>query len=117
MIFVVDDSKVVRARLVRMLSEIEHLAIVGEAGNAAEAVAGIRAYKPKVVLLDIQMPGGNGIEVLRTIKQEACPPVVVMLTNHPYPQYREKCMSLGADYFLDKTKDFDRLTEILKGLV
>ncbi|MET0645072.1 MAG: response regulator transcription factor [Pyrinomonadaceae bacterium] len=117
MIFIVDDSKVLRDRLVSMLSEVEGIEVVGQAGNAAEAISGIRRLRPRVVVLDIQMPGGSGIEVLRTIKREAPPTVVVMLTNHTLAQYREKCMELGADYFLDKTRDLDKLTEIFQDLV
>jgi DNA-binding NarL/FixJ family response regulator len=117
MVFIVDDSKAVRERLVNTLSEIDGMNAVGEARNAAEALEGIRKLQPEVVILDIQMPGGSGIEVLRAIKQESRAPVVLMLTNHSYPQYREKCMELGADYFLDKIRDFDSLTEILKSLV
>jgi DNA-binding NarL/FixJ family response regulator len=117
MIFIVDDSKVLRERLVNMLSEIDGVEVCGQAQNAAEAIAGIRSLKPRVVILDIQMPGGSGIEVLRTIKQDMCPPVVMMLTNHTYQQYRDKCMELGADYFFDKTQDFENITEIFKDLV
>ena len=117
MIFIVDDSKALRDRLVSMLSELEGIEVVGQAGNAAEAISDIRRLRPRVVVLDIQMPGGSGIEVLRTIKREAPPTVVVMLTNHTLAQYREKCMELGADYFLDKTRDLDKLTEIFQNLV
>ena len=117
MIYIVDDSKVVRERLVNMLSEIDGVEVCGQAQNAAEAIAGIRSLKPRVVILDIQMPGGSGIEVLRTIKQDIRPPVVMMLTNHSYQQYRDKCMELGADYFFDKTHDFENITEIFKDLV
>lgn len=114
MVFIVDDSKALRERLANMLSEVEGVAVVGQAASAAEALAGIRTLKPRVVILDIQMPGGSGLEVLRTIKQESLPPVVVMLTNHAHTQYRERCMSLGADYFLDKSRDFERLPEIFQ---
>lgn len=117
MIFIVDDSQALRDRLVSMLSEVEGIEVVGQAGNAAEAISGIRRLRPRAVVLDIQMPGGSGIEVLRTIKREAPPTVVVMLTNHTLAQYREKCMELGADYFLDKTRDLDKLTEIFQDLV
>ena len=117
MIFIVDDSKALRDRLVSMLSEVEGIEVVGQAGNAAEAISDIRRLRPRAVVLDIQMPGGSGIEVLRTIKREAPPTVVVMLTNHTHAQYREKCMELGADYFLDKTRDIDKLTEIFQDLV
>ena len=117
MIFIVDDSQALRDRLVSMLSEVEGIEVVGQAGNAAEAISGIRRLRPRAVVLDIQMPGGSGIEVLRTIKREAPPTIVVMLTNHTLAQYREKCMELGADYFLDKTRDLDKLTEIFQDLV
>lgn len=114
MIFIVDDSQTLRERLVKMLAEVEGVGVIGQARNAAEAIAGIRDLKPRVVILDIQMPDGSGIDVLKTIKQESQPPIVVMLTNHPYPQYRERCMKLGADYFLDKSIEFDQLAEIFE---
>jgi DNA-binding NarL/FixJ family response regulator len=117
MIFIVDDSKVIRERLVNMLSEIDGIEVCGQAQSAVEAIAGIRSLRPRVVILDIGMPGGSGIEVLRTIKKDLNPPIVLMLTNHPYKQYRDKCMELGADYFLDKTQDFENMTEIVTSLV
>lgn len=117
MVFIVDDSKALRERLVNMLSEMDGVEVVGEACDAAEAISGIRSLKPRVVILDIQMPGGSGIEVLKAIKQESPAPVVMMLTNHAYDQYREKCMKLGADYFLDKARDIERLPVIIQDLV
>ncbi|HEY0006060.1 MAG TPA: response regulator transcription factor [Pyrinomonadaceae bacterium] len=117
MIFIVDDSKMLRERLVRMLSEIDGIEVIGEANNAAEAFRSIQILKPRFVILDIQLPDGKGIEVLKALKRESQPPVVMVLTNHAYDQYREKCMKLGADYFLDKAKDFETLTEILKDLI
>jgi DNA-binding NarL/FixJ family response regulator len=109
MIFIVDDSELLRERLIKMLSEIEGVEIVGQASNAVDAIEGIRNLKPKIVILDIQMAGGNGFKVLKAIKKEKNPPLALMFTNHSYPQYRKKCMQLGADFFLDKTKDFDNL--------
>jgi DNA-binding NarL/FixJ family response regulator len=117
MVFIVDDSKAIRERLAKMLSEIDGIKVIGEARNAAEAVTGIRNLKPKVVILDIQMPDGNGIEVLKIIKQERPAPLVLMMTNHSSAHYREKCLKLGADYFLDKARDFEKLVEIFKDLI
>jgi DNA-binding NarL/FixJ family response regulator len=117
MIFIADDSKALRERLTAMLSEIEGAEVIGQAGNAAEAVEGIHHLKPDVVILDIQMPGGNGIDVLKTIKQELQPPLVLMLTNNVSPQYRKKCMELGSDFFLDKSREFESLITIFKGLI
>lgn len=117
MFFIADDSGPMRERLMVMLSEIEGAEVIGEASNAAEAIEGIRSLKPDIVILDIQMPGGSGINVLKTIKGHARKPVIMMLTNHAYPQYRKKCMEWGADFFLDKSREMEHLTAICESLV
>lgn len=117
MVFIADDSEPVRQRLIALLSEIEGAEVIGQAGNHGEAVEGIRSLKPQVVILDIQMPGGSGINVLKEIKRDSRPPVVLMLTNHASPQYRKKCLEWGADFFLDKSSEFESLTPIFSGLV
>jgi len=91
-VFVVDDSPLVRERLVSLLSEVEGVDVVGSADSADEGIKGISSSKPDVAVLDIRMPAGNGITVLERIKQQVSPPTVIMLTNYPYPQYRKKCM-------------------------
>lgn len=116
-VFIADDSDPVRERLIAMLSEIDGAEVIGEAKNYGEAVESIRSLKPHVVILDIQMPGGSGIDVLKNIKQDSRPPVVLMLTNHTSPQHREKCMEWGADFFLDKAREFESLTSIFINLV
>jgi DNA-binding NarL/FixJ family response regulator len=68
------------------------------------------------VILDIRMPGGSGIDVLENIKKTNAAPVVIVLTNYPYPQYRKKCMALGAEYFFDKTTEFEKVTEVIENL-
>jgi DNA-binding NarL/FixJ family response regulator len=115
-ILVVDDSPIVRERLVALLAEVGGVEVVGQAQDVPEAIAAIRALRPDVVTLDIRMPGGNGIDVLREIKKERPAPVVIMLTNYPYPQYRKKCLDAGADYFLDKSTEFEQVAQILKRL-
>ena len=117
MFFIADDSDVVRGRLVELLSEVEGAEVVGQAANAVEAVEAIGCLKPHVVILDIRMPGGSGIDVLKKVKQGDGPPVVLMLTNHASPQYRKKCLEWGADFFLDKSRDLECLLLIFKSLV
>lgn len=116
-IFLVDDSKAMRDRLVSLVSELDDAIVIGQAENSREAMEGIMRLRPEVVILDIQMPDGSGISLLKAVKQEHSAPLVIMLTNHTYPQYREKCVKLGADFFLDKSQDFDRLHEILNDLI
>jgi DNA-binding NarL/FixJ family response regulator len=117
MVFIADDSDPVRERLIALLSEIGGAEVIGEARNYDEAVEGIRSLKPHVVILDIQMPGGSGIDVLKEIKQDSRPPVVLMLTNHASPQYRKKCAEWGADFFLDKSRQFESLAPIFINLI
>lgn len=114
--FIADDSEAVRERLIDLLSEVDGAEVVGQAASACDAVEGVRRLKPHVVILDIQMPGGSGIDVLKEIKQESLPPVVLMLTNLASPQYRRKCLEWGADYFLDKSRDLECLLAIFRSL-
>jgi DNA-binding NarL/FixJ family response regulator len=87
---------------------------VGQAENVADAINGILELRPDVVILDIWMPGGSGIDVLQTIKQDEPAPVVIVLTNYPYPAYRQKCLQAGADFFLDKSTEFDQIAELFE---
>jgi DNA-binding response OmpR family regulator len=72
--------------------------------------------KPDVVLLDIQLPHGSGLDVLRSIKQNGRGPLTIVATNFPYPQYRKRALDLGADYFLDKTTDIEELRGLITQL-
>jgi len=63
------------------------------------------------------MPGGNGIEVLKNIKKNGSGPTIIILTNYPYPQYRKKCMGAGANYFFDKSTEFNKIIEVIKKLI
>ena len=116
MFFIAEDSEAVRGRLIELLSEVEGAEVIGQAANAVDAIEGVRRLKPHVVILDIQMPGGGGIDALKRIKQESQPPVVMMLTNHASPQYRKKCVEWGADFFLDKSRDLECLLIIFRSL-
>jgi DNA-binding NarL/FixJ family response regulator len=114
-VLIVDDSGAVRERIKMLLSEVSTVDTIGEAENAREAIEHIRQQGPDVVILDIRMPGGNGIDVLREIKKRNRLPVIIMLTNFPYSQYRKRCMDAGADYFFDKSREFEKVVEVLSG--
>jgi DNA-binding NarL/FixJ family response regulator len=113
-VFIVEDSPIVRDRLIDMLSELEAVEVVGQSENAAEATQMIRELRPDAVVLDIRLASGNGIDVLRTIKKERPHVLVIMLTLYPDPQYRESCMKAGASFFLDKFTGFEKIPEALK---
>ena len=113
-VFIADDSRIVREHLVTMLEELAGIEVVGQADNVAEAIKAISKLRPDAVILDILMPGGSGIEVLENIKQAGAGPLVIILTNYPYPVYRQKCMQAGADFFLDKSSEFDQIPELFE---
>jgi DNA-binding NarL/FixJ family response regulator len=116
-VFIADDSAPVRERLRTMLSELQGVEVVGQAEDAVEATKSILELKSDVVILDIRMLGGSGIDTLRNIKRVAPAPRVIMLTNYPYPQYRKRCMEAGADFFFDKSSEFHKVTEVLEQMI
>ena len=113
-IFIADDSAVVRERLIEMLSELPGIEIIGQAQDGLEATNLIKKLNPDVVILDIRMPRENGIDVLQNIKRDKQAPIVIMPTNYSYPQYRKKCMEAGADFFFEKSTEFEKVMEVVK---
>jgi DNA-binding NarL/FixJ family response regulator len=115
-VFIADDSRVVVERLADLLKEVPGVQLVGRANDAPEAIHSIVKTNPDAVILDLQMPGGSGLDVLRSIRRSHPSVWVVICTNYPYPQYREECIAAGANYFLDKSAEFERIPEILRDL-
>ena len=116
-VFLVDDSLVIRQRLKRMLADVQGVQVTGEAGDAQQAMDAILEQKPDVVLLDIHLLNGSGIDVLQRLKKATAAPAVIVLTNYPYPQYRQKCTEAGADFFFVKSTEFDQVVPALKQLI
>lgn len=112
-IFIVDDSIIVRERLISMLSDLEGASVVGSAQETQEAMGAIKELKPDVVILDLNLPGGGGVKVLEHIKLHAPGTKVIILTNYDYPQYRKKCLEAGADVFMDKLTEFDQVPTLV----
>ncbi|MCK8603646.1 response regulator transcription factor [Desulfoferrobacter suflitae] len=116
-VFIADDSAIVRERLGSMLFDLQGVEIIGFAENAQLATQAIRELRPDAVILDIRMPGGSGIDVLAEINKASQKPLVIILTNYPYPQYRQRCMHLGADFFFDKSGDFEKVYQVFEQLI
>ena len=115
-VLVVEDSDLVRLRLRAMLSEIPEVTTLAEAATAAEAERLLPEWGADVVILDIRLPDSSGLGVLRTAKALPHPPRVIILTDYGYDMLRERCLSEGADRFLEKSTEFDRLPEVLSEL-
>jgi|SRR5581483_4226785 two-component system response regulator DevR len=115
-LFLVEDSNFLRERLTRMISRLGGIQIVGSASTASEAIARISQTRPDVVLLDIRLAQGTGLDVLQHLKQQPAAPVVIVLTNFAYPQYRKKYLRAGADFFFDKSTEFELTLQALQQL-
>lgn len=111
--FLAEDSQIVRERMRGMIACIPDIELIAEATNENDAVSGIFALLPDLVILDLSLDGGNGMEVLRRIKLQPFAIRVIVFTNSSSPHHRKKCLNLGADYFLDKTMGISRLEELL----
>jgi two-component system, NarL family, response regulator DevR len=115
-VFVVEDSEIVRTRLVAMLAETRGVELAGEAASVADALARLPAGRPDAVLVDLRLPDGDGFDVIRAAKALMPTPVVVVLTSYAYPQLEARGRAAGADWFLDKSTEFLRVPEILTSL-
>jgi CheY-like chemotaxis protein len=114
-VVIVEDSAIIRARLAESLNEILNLTVVGEAETEADAVAILRDRAWDAVILDLQLKVGTGLGVLRKLKEIGRPDdaKVIVFTNYSFPQYRDRSLSLGADYFFDKSREFHRVRDVL----
>ena len=117
-IVTVDDSAIVADRLQCMLNEVNKVEVLGNATRISEALQLIHHQEPDVVILDIHlkedMVVANGVHLLIQLRRRYPLMKIIMLTNLSGPQYRSTCMAFGADYFFDKTNDFEKIPETLK---
>ena len=116
-ILIADDSAVVRARLISLLADLRGIEVVGQAEDAIEARNLAEKLRPDVAILDLRMPKGSGADVLSDLKKLNPTPKVIMLTNYPHPENRKKCMDRGADYFFDKSNEFQKVVSVLMGML
>lgn len=115
-VFIVEDAEIVREALTTLLSEIPGVEVIGAADDEQGAIEQICAMSPDVVILDISLQPGSGIDVLKAVKKHNPAIKVVMLTNYTDEIYVNRCMSAGADCFFDKSHEFMRVGAALRQL-
>ena len=116
-ILLVDDSKVVRKRLKEMLAEACSRCEILEADAPTAAIAILKRREIDVVVMDIRMPGGSGMDAIAEIKETRPDAMVIMLTNYSESYYRDRCIEMGADLFFDKSSEFDQVIDAVRTLV
>ena len=97
--------------------ELKEIEIIGQAQDADQAITSIKKLNPDVVILDIALPKGSGIDVLQKIKKDKPGPTVIIFTLYTSLQYREKCMAAEADFFFNKSTEFEKIPDVLKKLI
>jgi DNA-binding NarL/FixJ family response regulator len=116
LILIVDDNMCFVERMIDLLDDLANIGYINVATDYDEAFRIVTEEKPDLVLLDINLPGKNGIELLKKIRKSGNDCKVVMITNHADEYYRQQCSELGADHFLDKSNDFGKVPSIIKRL-
>jgi len=115
-VLVVDDSDIIRKRLLLFLSSIPEVTVVGEAVDVPEALQLYQAYKPRVIILDLSLPGGNGTEVLAWIRRRSEQAVVIVFSSSPADLAEPRCRCLGANYYFNKQNDFEAAIKVIANL-
>ncbi|MDO8279670.1 MAG: response regulator transcription factor [Burkholderiaceae bacterium] len=109
-VFIADDSAAIRARVADML-DASDMMVVGQAETPQGCIEGILATRPGVVVLDVQLEGGSGLDVLKAVRLAAPEVAFVVFSNNSAPAYRKRYIAAGAASFLDKHTEFDRLAQ------
>ena len=109
----VDDNQLFVERMISILEDSGYAGDIKVAKNFNEASRIILMKKPDLVLLDINLPGKSGIELLRKINEWELDCRVIMISNHDNEYYRKQCLDLGASAFLDKSSDFSLVPSLI----
>ena len=115
-VLIADDSDAIVKRLVAAIADVAGVEVIGRASTVVEADRAIRALRPDLVILDLHMPGGHGIDILDGLRRDGLAPAVIVLTNYDHPQFRRKSLEKGARFFFDKATDFDMVAEAVSML-
>lgn len=116
-VLLVDDAAFILKRLKQSLEELPQTVKILTAGDYESALSQLENEGPHIVVLDVHLPGKSGIEILKIVKLKSLSIIVIMLTNQANDYYRNLCKDLGADYFIDKSSDFEMLPQIIGSLL
>ncbi len=113
-VLLVDDSELIISGLKEMLSDVKTINKIETAGTLAEAELVMNREEINTVVLDINLPDGNGLNFLKWIKANHPGVVVMMLSNMSSELYRRTAEQRGADHFFDKSNDFEIIHKLLQ---
>lgn len=115
-VLVVDASPIILKRLVNLVADVPNVNVVGEATDGLRAQELFRHFRPDVIILDIQIPRIDGLDLLVLFKREHPACKVVVLTTYEFEAFRRLYAQLGADHFFTKSMEFEQIIEVLDGV-
>src|SRR6516164_8697064 len=113
-VFIVEDASQTRKDIAEALAAVKEFEIVGQAESVRDAKRGFHATSPETVILDISLPDGSGVEILKMVRNQRMGICVVVLTFDPSCELQKKCMELGAAAVFDKLNGFKKAFEFLR---
>jgi len=116
-VLLADDSELVLDALHEILYAVDQVVIVASCKNGTDALKAIRTHVPDLAIVDIQMPGLTGLEVLTEIRNEGIITKFIILTFFSSGYYRQLAMEAGADYFFSKADDFEKIAGVVEEML
>ena len=116
-VLIADDSAPIRRNLGKLLRPVEGITQISEAEDVAHALEQLERDTPDVLVLDLQMPDGSGLEVLAVVREKRLEVKVIVLTTFATEHNRRRCGELGADFFFDKTREYGKVAEVIERLL
>lgn len=115
-VYVVEDSEILTKLLVSMLRTDLGVQVVGNSGDASEAIEDLRALAPDVVIVDLVLRTGNGFDVLTALRDMPDAATPLVLTNHSGSVYRDAARKLGVaeDHYFDKTEQIGSMCTLIR---
>jgi DNA-binding NarL/FixJ family response regulator len=116
-VLIADDSDLIRDRLQQMLKKYRQVDIIGSYNNGAQALDALLTMKPDLAIVDYKMPGLSGLEVLKGIRQVDTAVKIIILTFYSSDYYRQLAMQYGADYFISKVDEFEKISLVVEEMM
>ena len=113
-LLVVEDSALIRRRLLELLEGIAGIDTRATSATLAETLTDARRDLPTFILLDLNLPDGNAMTIIPTLKNLPSAPRIAVLTNHAGALTRSQCLLAGADWFFDKSTEFKQALDVVR---
>ena len=115
-VLLVEDSKVLTERITEVIRQLPEVVLIESVDTEQAACATLAREHFDVMILDLHLRQGNGFGVLRALEHAPERPSIIVLTNYDLPQYKDAALALGASYFMDKIRDYEKLPDVLHEL-